>query len=166
MQTAALRQASACSAAAKARTAESAAVQSPDAQSRAGRQRAEGGWPEPLVRVSDRPPVVALGKFDALHRGHRALAAEAAAMGGQPWLVSFSGMAEVLGMRPRAFLSTPCITHAAIAGRRYEHACAMPIFDRRLTIPHRCTHGIAAAYLAYVNDAKPSAMNSANTPCG
>ena len=99
-QTAAIRQASACSAVAKARTTDSAPVQSPDVQSRAGRPRGEGGWPEPLVRVSDRPPVVALGKFDALHRGHRALAAEAAAMGGQPWLVSFSGMAEVLGMCP------------------------------------------------------------------
>ena len=45
----------------------------------------------------ERAPIVALGKFDALHCGHRALAERAAAMGGQPWLISFSGMAEVLG---------------------------------------------------------------------
>ena len=43
------------------------------------------------------PAIAALGKFDALHRGHRALAVRAAAMGGQPWLITFSGMADVLG---------------------------------------------------------------------
>lgn len=40
--------------------------------------------------------VVALGKFDAMHVGHRALASTAAQMG-HPWLISFSGMAEVMG---------------------------------------------------------------------
>lgn len=45
--------------------------------------------------------MVALGKFDAMHIGHRALAETAAAMGGQPWLISFSGMAEVLKWEPR-----------------------------------------------------------------
>jgi len=69
-------------------------------------------------------PVVALGKFDAMHRGHRSLAAAAAQMkplggGGenansplllppQPWLLSFSGMAEVLGWEPRRPLVAPC----------------------------------------------------------
>eukprot|EP00951_Prasinocladus_malaysianus_P007060 scaffold50614_cov46-Prasinocladus_malaysianus.AAC.1 len=38
--------------------------------------------------------IVALGKFDAMHKGHRSLALAAAEMGGQPWLLSFSGMAE------------------------------------------------------------------------
>lgn len=33
--------------------------------------------------------IVALGKFDAMHVGHRSLAAKAAAMGGQPCLLSF-----------------------------------------------------------------------------
>jgi len=47
-------------------------------------------------------PVVALGKFDALHRGHRALARAAAReCGGAPVLLSFSGMAAVLGWPPR-----------------------------------------------------------------
>lgn len=74
-------------------------------------------------------PIVALGKFDAMHRGHRSLAAAAAqihllergengggggAGGGstlprkQPWLLSFSGMAEVLGWEPRRPLVAPC----------------------------------------------------------
>eukprot|EP00242_Pyramimonas_sp_CCMP2087_P011456 CAMPEP_0198225572 /NCGR_PEP_ID=MMETSP1445-20131203/101681_1 /TAXON_ID=36898 /ORGANISM="Pyramimonas sp., Strain CCMP2087" /LENGTH=131 /DNA_ID=CAMNT_0043905137 /DNA_START=203 /DNA_END=594 /DNA_ORIENTATION=- len=41
------------------------------------------------------PPAVALGKFDALHLGHRALAEKAASMG-TPYLISFSGMSAVL----------------------------------------------------------------------
>ena len=44
--------------------------------------------------------VVALGKFDAMHRGHRELARAAAKMGA-PYLVSFGGMAEVLGWTPK-----------------------------------------------------------------
>jgi len=52
------------------------------------------------------PPVVALGKFDALHVGHRALAAKAAALG-SPYLVSFSGMAEVFGKAPTVPLTAP-----------------------------------------------------------
>jgi FAD synthase len=40
--------------------------------------------------------VLALGKFDALHRGHRALAL-AAAGDGAPALLSFDGIAAVLG---------------------------------------------------------------------
>ncbi|KAL6784549.1 hypothetical protein ACKKBF_B02245 [Auxenochlorella protothecoides x Auxenochlorella symbiontica] len=50
---------------------------------------------------------VALGKFDALHRGHAALAAWAAARPGVPWLISFSGMAAVLGWRERLPLVAP-----------------------------------------------------------
>ena len=44
--------------------------------------------------------IAAIGKFDALHRGHRALVEAARALG-EPALVSFSGMAEVLGWEPR-----------------------------------------------------------------
>lgn len=51
--------------------------------------------------------VVCLGKFDALHRGHRALAACAAASGDSVWLVCFSGMAEALGWQPRLPLTAP-----------------------------------------------------------
>lgn len=41
-------------------------------------------------------PIVALGKFDAMHLGHRALAIGASRLG-HPWLISFHGMAEVMG---------------------------------------------------------------------
>lgn len=43
---------------------------------------------------------MALGKFDALHIGHRELAIQAAKIG-VPYLMSFVGMAEVLGWEPR-----------------------------------------------------------------
>eukprot|EP00238_Polyblepharides_amylifera_P001051 CAMPEP_0196573218 /NCGR_PEP_ID=MMETSP1081-20130531/3157_1 /TAXON_ID=36882 /ORGANISM="Pyramimonas amylifera, Strain CCMP720" /LENGTH=309 /DNA_ID=CAMNT_0041890851 /DNA_START=1 /DNA_END=930 /DNA_ORIENTATION=+ len=52
------------------------------------------------------PTVVALGKFDALHIGHQALARKAASMG-SPYLLSFSGMAEVLGWPARLPIVAP-----------------------------------------------------------
>jgi hypothetical protein len=52
--------------------------------------------------------VLALGKFDALHKGHQALAAAALQLGGTPVLLSFSGMAAVLGWAPRKPLVAPC----------------------------------------------------------
>ncbi|GMH44325.1 hypothetical protein BSKO_12259 [Bryopsis sp. KO-2023] len=58
-------------------------------------------WRAPLQKQGGLSPVVALGKFDAMHVGHRALAEAAAALGGHPWLISFSGMAEVLNWEPR-----------------------------------------------------------------
>ncbi|XP_024377060.1 FAD synthetase 2, chloroplastic [Physcomitrium patens] len=51
--------------------------------------------------------VVALGKFDALHVGHRALAEHAAEIGA-PFLVSFAGMAEVLGWEVRLPVVARC----------------------------------------------------------
>ncbi|KAK6942135.1 FAD synthetase [Dillenia turbinata] len=60
---------------------------------------------------SEVPPVtggiVALGKFDALHIGHRELAIQAA-KAGTPFLLSFVGMAEVLGWEPRAPVVAKC----------------------------------------------------------
>lgn len=44
--------------------------------------------------------IVALGKFDALHIGHRELAIEASKIG-TPFLLSFVGMEEVLGWPSR-----------------------------------------------------------------
>ena len=44
--------------------------------------------------------ILCLGKFDALHRGHRALA-EIAARHGASALLRFTGMAEALGWEPR-----------------------------------------------------------------
>ncbi|XP_071736596.1 FAD synthetase 1, chloroplastic-like isoform X2 [Rutidosis leptorrhynchoides] len=51
--------------------------------------------------------IVALGKFDALHIGHRELAIQAA-KAGTPFLLSFTGMAEVLGWEPRAPVVAKC----------------------------------------------------------
>ncbi|KAI5079022.1 hypothetical protein GOP47_0006693 [Adiantum capillus-veneris] len=51
--------------------------------------------------------VVALGKFDALHIGHRALAIQASRMG-PPVLLSFTGMAEVLQWAKRLPIVAPC----------------------------------------------------------
>lgn len=64
---------------------------------------ASKGWRKSLAQnhQSELPAIVALGKFDALHRGHQSLAIASAALGGQPWLISFSGMAQVLGWPSR-----------------------------------------------------------------
>ncbi|XVF67037.1 hypothetical protein PTKIN_Ptkin10aG0088800 [Pterospermum kingtungense] len=55
------------------------------------------------------PPggIVALGKFDALHIGHRELAIQASKVG-TPYLLSFVGMAEVLGWEPRPPVVAQC----------------------------------------------------------
>uniref|UniRef100_A0A7N0T0Z7 FAD synthase n=2 Tax=Kalanchoe fedtschenkoi TaxID=63787 RepID=A0A7N0T0Z7_KALFE len=51
--------------------------------------------------------IVALGKFDALHIGHRELAIQAS-KAGSPFLLSFVGMAEVLGWEPRPPIVANC----------------------------------------------------------
>lgn len=51
--------------------------------------------------------IVALGKFDALHIGHRELAIQASKVGA-PYLLSFIGMAEVFGWEPRAPIVAKC----------------------------------------------------------
>lgn len=81
------------------------------------------------------PPIVALGKFDALHKGHRALAAAAAQLGGAPWLVSFSGIADVLGWPARLPLVAPCDRHRVLATwapyceGRAPRECAIPFAE-------------------------------------
>lgn len=92
------------------------------------------------------PPIVALGKFDALHKGHRALAAAAAELGGAPWLVSFSGMAEVLGWPARLPLVAPCdrrrvlATWAQHCQGRTPRECAVPFAEvrRAACLHHAC----------------------------
>lgn len=66
-------------------------------------------WNTPLKgeSPSDAPVSVALGKFDGMHQGHRLLAERAAASGAHPYLLSFSGMAEVLGWPARLPLVAP-----------------------------------------------------------
>ncbi|XP_008807880.2 FAD synthetase, chloroplastic-like isoform X1 [Phoenix dactylifera] len=51
--------------------------------------------------------IVALGKFDALHIGHRQLAIQAS-KAGTPFLLSFVGMAEVLGWESRPPIVAKC----------------------------------------------------------
>ncbi|GER57045.1 nucleotidylyl transferase superfamily protein [Striga asiatica] len=51
--------------------------------------------------------IVALGKFDALHIGHRELAIQAAKIG-VPFLLSFVGMAEILGWEARPPVVAKC----------------------------------------------------------
>ena len=69
-------------------------------------------WRKPLIPHDQlrgrQGAAVALGKFDAMHAGHRALAEAAAAMGGYPCLLSFWGMAEVLNLTPRQPLVADC----------------------------------------------------------
>jgi len=55
---------------------------------------------------AERPVAVCLGKFDAMHRGHYALA-ERARERGNVVLVSFAGMAETLGWEPRLPITAP-----------------------------------------------------------
>ncbi|KAK9663835.1 hypothetical protein RND81_14G001700 [Saponaria officinalis] len=51
--------------------------------------------------------IVALGKFDALHVGHRQLAVEASQLG-TPFLLSFVGMSQVFGWPPRPPVVAKC----------------------------------------------------------
>ncbi|CAA7027010.1 unnamed protein product [Microthlaspi erraticum] len=66
---------------------------------------------DPEIAVEGLSPVaggiVALGKFDALHIGHRELTIQASRIG-TPYLLSFVGMAEVLGWEPRAPIVAKC----------------------------------------------------------
>jgi hypothetical protein len=62
-------------------------------------------WRRPLLRADQlrgrRGVAVAIGKFDAMHTGHRALAEATAALDCFPCLLSFRGMAQVLNLPPR-----------------------------------------------------------------
>ena len=90
---------------------------------------------------SPAPPVVALGKFDALHRGHAALASGAASLGGSPWLISFSGMAAVLGWAPRAPLVAPADRARVLAG--WASPTTPP--PRERTIPFAAVRSLSPA---------------------
>ncbi|XP_050234415.1 FAD synthetase 2, chloroplastic-like [Mercurialis annua] len=58
--------------------------------------------------------IVALGKFDALHIGHRELAIQASKVG-TPYILSFVGMAEVLGWESRPPVVAKCDRHRVLA---------------------------------------------------
>jgi FAD synthetase len=102
------------------------------------------GWRRPLggtVANAYSYPIVALGKFDALHLGHRSLATAAAGLGGAPWLVSFAGMAEVLGWPSRLPLVAPCDRRrimrswAMVCNGRIPTECAIPFHEVRIMPP-------------------------------
>eukprot|EP00741_Cyanophora_paradoxa_P002956 tig00000655_g2869.t1 len=59
--------------------------------------------------------VAVLGKFDALHRGHRSLASRAADVG-NPVLLSFNQMAAVLGWEGRLPFVAPADRHRVLSG--------------------------------------------------
>jgi hypothetical protein len=69
------------------------------------------------------------------HKGHQALAIAAAHLGGYPWLVSFSGMAEVLGWPRRLPLVAPCDRErvlrswAASCRGQAPRECAIPFAE-------------------------------------
>ncbi len=75
-------------------------------------------------------PALAIGKFDALHLGHRALVARAAAIGA-PGLLQFSGMAEVLGWPQRLPLVAGSERARVLAAWAGELGCEV----RSLAVP-------------------------------
>jgi len=75
-------------------------------------------------------PAVALGKFDALHLGHRALAEHGGRAAAAVSLLSFTGMAEILGWEPRQ----PLVAGGDRARivRSWQDALGCPIVERSL----------------------------------
>jgi riboflavin kinase/FMN adenylyltransferase len=69
-------------------------------------------------------PALAIGKFDALHLGHRALAERAATLG-EPGLLQFSGMAEVLGWPQRLPLVAPSERARVLAAWAQQLRCRL-----------------------------------------
>jgi FAD synthase len=64
---------------------------------------------------------VALGKFDAMHIGHASLAKRARDMGALPCLLSFHGIATVLGLPHRQPLTAECDRSRIL--RSWAHLC-------------------------------------------
>ncbi|PIA48697.1 hypothetical protein AQUCO_01400931v1 [Aquilegia coerulea] len=71
--------------------------------------------------VSVKGGIVALGKFDALHIGHRELAIQAS-KAGIPFLLSFVGMAEVLGWELGAPIVAKCDRKRVLSS--WAHFCS------------------------------------------
>ena len=84
--------------------------------------------------------VFALGKFDALHLGHRALV-DQASQRGEAALLTFSGMAEVLGWSPRPPLLAPEDRRRVLDQWRVSERC-LPFAELRALAP--------AAFLAHL----------------
>merc|ERR1719195_2416258 len=78
---------------------------------------------------------VALGKFDAVHKGHRALAAVASAASSSAWLLTFHGMAEVLGWEVRLPLVAPELRASILQGCGVRQR-SLPFAKIRSLEPH------------------------------
>ena len=111
------------------------------------------------VRGPPAYPAVALGKFDALHRGHRALARRAAAMG-EPWMVSFAGMAEVLGWTDRLPVVAPCDRERVL--ELWSEDLGAPVRER--TLPFADVRSLAPD--AFVRDVLAEALGAGAVVCG
>lgn len=107
--------------------------------------------PEPDYTPEFQPQcrVVALGKFDAMHIGHRSLIEKAASMGDEAWLVSFSGMAAELGWPQRlplvALRSRPAILRgwAPACGGVVPHLRRVPFAAVRHLSPREFVTALA-----------------------
>lgn len=110
--------------------------------------QAAGLQPQPAA--AELPAIVALGKFDALHKGHRALATAAAQLGGAPWLVSFGGIAQVLGWPARLPLVAPCDRLRVLASwamyceGQVPRECTIPFAEVRMMSPEAFVELLAA----------------------
>jgi hypothetical protein len=89
----------------------------------------KSSWRQPLLEpVSGKrhSVCVALGKFDAMHVGHRWLAEEATRLGGYPCMLSFSGLAQVRQNMPEHKIAaaaqkgaTGCLRHELFHRSRF-----------------------------------------------
>jgi riboflavin kinase / FMN adenylyltransferase len=89
--------------------------------------------------------ICCLGKFDALHRGHRALVEVAAATGQPVGLLSFTGMASELGWAARQPLVAPSDRTRILAG--------WPGSPVELTLPFADIRGLApSAFITLIKE--------------
>lgn len=100
------------------------------------------------IGVAVEAPVAAIGKFDSLHLGHRALAAAAAELG-RPFMLGFDGMAEVLGWQHRLPLTAPSCRGAVL--RVWAETIGKPVGWRALPFT-RVRDMAPTAFVDYLAD--------------
>ena len=102
---------------------------------------------------------VALGKFDAMHTGHRQLVRRAASFG-MPWLISFHGMAEVLGWPER--LPVVANSDRERVLRMWAEDVGVPIRERSL--PFSAVRALSPE--AFVRDILADKLGASAAVCG